>query len=158
MWCCIRDFNELLSQSEKRGIRPFHSDRAQLFRDFLCTSRLMDLDLKGCSITWTSNPRNGEVVKEKLDRVLENLPWRMSFQNALAVALPAVSSDHSPILLNLEPKTKSGRMFNFEVFWAEHEECEVVVQNGWQNGTRDEDVWENVHNRTHICKQELQQW
>lgn len=116
MWCCVGDFNELLSQSEKRVIRPFHSGRAQLFRDFLCTSGLMDFDLKGCSFTWTSNSRNGEVVKEKLDRVLVNLPWRMSFQNALALALPAISSDHSPILLSLDPKTRSGRMFNFEAY------------------------------------------
>lgn len=106
----------MLSQFDKRGLRLFHPKRAQLFRDFLGVSGLIDLELKGCSYTWTSNPRNREVTKEKLDRVLANLPWLMDFSNVMAIALPVISSDHSSILLHLLPKAKSGPMFNFEAF------------------------------------------
>lgn len=66
-WCCLGDFNEVLSQHEKDGLRPYHARRADLFRDFLDISSLLDLDLKGCGFTWFSNPRNGFVTKEKLD-------------------------------------------------------------------------------------------
>lgn len=45
-WFCVGDFNELLSQSEKEGIRPYHQGRANLFKDFLNVAGLMDLDLK----------------------------------------------------------------------------------------------------------------
>lgn len=33
-----------------------------------------------------------------------------------------------------------------------------MVQNGWQNGLEDEDVWENIQNRTRRCKPKLQRW
>lgn len=63
-WCCVGDFNEVLSHFEKDGLRPFHAGRANLFRDFLDNSELMDLDLNGCGFTWFSKPQNGFVTKE----------------------------------------------------------------------------------------------
>lgn len=60
------------------------------------------------------------------------------------MALPIVASDHSVILLHLEPKNKSGRSFNFESFWADHEVCENVVQHGWRDGGDQDDRWDNV--------------
>lgn len=65
-WCCLGDFNELLAQYEKEGIKPYHSSRADLFRDFLNISGLMDFDLKGCKFTWSSNPRNGVIIRERI--------------------------------------------------------------------------------------------
>lgn len=112
-WCCLGDFNEVLAHYEKSGIRPYHPRRAELFRDFLNIFGLMDMELKGCAYTWISNPRNGVVVQEKLDRVLVNWPWRYEHPNAFVTALPIVSFDHSPIVLNLKPKEKSGVEFKF---------------------------------------------
>lgn len=74
------------------------------------------------------------------------------------MALPTVTSDHSPILLYLEPRTKSGRTFNFETFWADHVECEEVVQQGWQVADNQEDLWGNVFARTSKCKLALASW
>lgn len=148
----------MLSHFEKDGFRPFHARIATLFRDFLDITGLMDLDLKGCGFTWFSNPRNGRVTKEKLDRVLVNWPWRLFFPHALAMALPTVTSDHSPILLHLVPKVKSGRSFNFESFWADHEECVDVVKQGWLAGGNQVDPWANVFTRSTKCKQVLSSW
>lgn len=66
---------------------------------FLNLSELIELDAKGCKFTWSSNPRNGVIIREKLDRILINWPWRRNIPHAMSVALPAVSSDHSPLLL-----------------------------------------------------------
>lgn len=71
-WCCIGDFNEILDHFEKDGIRPYHHRRAELFRDFLNISGLMDMELKGCAFTWLSNPRDGVIIREKMDRILAN--------------------------------------------------------------------------------------
>lgn len=59
-WLCLGDFNEILLQFEKDGLRPYHPRRVELFRDFLNLSRLLEMDLKGCAFTWMSNPRNVE--------------------------------------------------------------------------------------------------
>lgn len=129
-WLCMGDFNEILAQHEKNGICPYHPQRAELFRDFMNISGLMEMELQGCSFTWMSNPRNGVIVKEKLDRVLVNWPWRSDHPNAIATALPIVSSDHSPIVFQPFPKEKSGVSFHFEAFWAEHVDCCGVVEEG----------------------------
>lgn len=71
-WCCLGDFNEMLSNHDKDGARPLQQNRVDLFRSFLDRAGLMDLELKGCRFTWHSNPRNGVVTKEKIDRVLCN--------------------------------------------------------------------------------------
>lgn len=54
-WCSIGDYNEMLVHTDKCGVRPFDQGRADLFRNFLNTTGLMELDLKGCRFTWTSN-------------------------------------------------------------------------------------------------------
>lgn len=93
------DFNEMLHQWEKEGIRHFDHARANLFCEFMNTAGLMDMDLNGNKLTWASNPRNGFVVREKLDRVMANWAWRECFPYALALALPIISSNHSPIIV-----------------------------------------------------------
>lgn len=77
-----------------------------MFRDFLNSTGLMELELKGCRFTWASNPWNGVIVREKLDRALGNWPWRSSFPHATVTALPLVSSDHSHLIFIPAPKQK----------------------------------------------------
>lgn len=105
-WCCMGDFNEVLAHFEKEGLRPHNRTGVELFRDFLSTTGRVDMDFKGCKFTWISNPREGFITKEKHDRVVVNWPWRALFPHALATALPMVTSDHSPIILQICPQNK----------------------------------------------------
>ncbi|KAJ1417129.1 Endonuclease/exonuclease/phosphatase superfamily [Sesbania bispinosa] len=86
-------FNEIRYQHEKQGLRPQAALQMALFGDWIHNSQLMDLALKGCRFTWVSNPRAGQVTKEKLDRVFVNWGWRQLYPHASAIALPAISSD-----------------------------------------------------------------
>lgn len=129
-WCSLGDFNEMLAQHEKKGLRPQNQRGMDDFRIFLNNTGLMDLDLKGNKFTWLSNPRSGVVIKEKLDRVLANWSFRSMFPNAIAEGLPFISSDHAPILFHIDPKGRSGRCFKYEAFWEDHEECREVVDQG----------------------------
>lgn len=157
-WCCLGDFNEMLSMHDKEGIRPIHQNQVDLFRKFLDIAGLIDLDLKGCKFTWHSNPRNGIVTKERIDRVLVNWAWRLNHSHAVAVALPSIGSDHSPIVLHSSPKAKSGVLFKFEAFWEEHEDCNRIIENGWHDEGRDDSPWNKLLDRTNSCKKYLQQW
>lgn len=161
LWCCLGDFNEVLSQTDKQGLRPHNERGADLFRNFLNISGLMELDLKGCAFTWISNPRNGVVTKEKLDRVLVNWPWRSEFCNAFVSALPIISSDHSPLVLVTSPKDRSGRSFKFEAFWSEHDECSLVIDKEWNEATNGEieaDPWNKISKKLQNCQKALQCW
>lgn len=157
-WVCIGDFNEILAHFEKDGLRPHNHRSADLFRDFLNITGLMDMELKGCAYTWISNPRDGVVIREKLDRVLVNWPWRQVHPNAASLALPIISSDHSPIVLQPFPNQRSGRSFNFELFWAEHEECFGVVEKKWNQGIEDSEPWGQIRGKLKASQKALQGW
>lgn len=157
-WCCIGDCNEILNQHEKDGLRSQLRGRMDNFRQFVNQAGLMDMDLKGCKFTWVSNPRNGFVTREKLDRVLVNWEWRMVFPHAIAEALPIISSDHAPILLTVQPRGRSARQFKYEAFWENHEDCKNVVQQGWIKGSVEGSVWRTLMNRTKTCRKELMGW
>lgn len=151
-------FNEILAHFEKDGIRPYNSRRAELFRDFLNVVGLMELEMKGCSFTWISNPRNGMTIKEKLDRILVNWPWHHMHPNVLAIALPIVSSDHSPLVFSPCLEQRSGVSFNFELYWAEHADYFGVVEKEWGDQSIEGEPWQNFSNNLKASKRALQRW
>ncbi|KAJ1392992.1 Reverse transcriptase domain [Sesbania bispinosa] len=129
-----------------------------LFREFLHANELMDLETKGCRFTWSSNPRNGFITRERLDRVLVNWALRFMFEHAIATALPAISSDHSPIVLWHKPKLRGDNPFRYEAIWEEHVECAQVIEEGWSSSTTQEDVWEDFLKKAKNCKRSLKNW
>lgn len=132
-WCCIGDFNDLLSQDEKEGLLPHSQAQINLFREFVNNNMLLDLSLKGCRFTWCNNRAEG-CVREKLDRILMNTQWMSLFPHAFGEALPAIGSDHSPIILHCDVKLiRSRRAFVYEDFWDEHPECAKTVENEWMS-------------------------
>lgn len=58
----------------------------------------------------------------------------MLFPQAEAYALPAIGSDHCPILLSITPPwPKSNKEFKFEAFWLEDPENGELVKKFWNN-------------------------
>ena len=51
-WCVIGDLNNILSNSEKRGGRPYPQGLIQKFQDCITSCGLIDLDLAGYPFTW----------------------------------------------------------------------------------------------------------
>ncbi|KAJ1411093.1 Endonuclease/exonuclease/phosphatase superfamily [Sesbania bispinosa] len=157
-WVILGDFNEVLHHHEKHGLHPPHQRHIELFRLFVSDMGLMDLDLKGCRFTWPSNPRNGFITRERLDRVLVNWEWRTLYPNALALVVPAVSSDHTPIISCPKPRLRSGRKFKFELFWEEHQDYNGVNQEGWTDHAEDSSGWDSYLKKAKNCKSALQRW
>lgn len=108
--------------------------RCKAFQDFINKCGLMDLEGKGCAYTWANNREQDELIRKRLDRALCSMDWRISFPSAEVFALPAIGSDHSPILLNLFPQQfKRKKEFKFEVFWVDDEEYEHIVLEAWKS-------------------------
>lgn len=99
-WLCLGDFNEILYHWEKFGRREAEYYRMVAFQDMLNDCALMDLESKGCAFTWANNRNGTELVRKRLDRAVCNLEWRVLYPEAEVFALPAVGSDHSPILIS----------------------------------------------------------
>ncbi|RYR24698.1 hypothetical protein Ahy_B02g058211 [Arachis hypogaea] len=155
----IGDFNDVIAQHEKVGLHPKSTSHIEAFRCFVDKNALMDLELQGSKYTWFSNPRNGFVTKERIDRVLTIWEWRRAFQHATLSALPAISSDHTPLVLNVKPRGIRSGYFKFEAFWADHVDCGNVIRRGWNsvcNSTVDH--WTTLTRRMNNCKQDLIKW
>ncbi|RYR42019.1 hypothetical protein Ahy_A08g038468 [Arachis hypogaea] len=154
----IGDFNDILSQEEKIGLHPKPQSQVREFKQFVGMNYLMDLDLKGERFTWFSNPRNRFITRDKIDRALANWKWRALYQHVLLTALPAISSDHCPIVLNINQVQRMEKNFKFEAFWTDHDECENVVKKGWDKENIHGRDWEGITRKMENCKEELKKW
>ncbi|GLT69224.1 hypothetical protein SLA2020_413920 [Shorea laevis] len=99
-WILIGDFNAILSSAEKKGGRNFGSPSHNSFVDFVHSNGLVDLGYVGNPFTWNNNRQGTHNIKERLDRGLSNHNWILLFLNALITHLPAIASDHNPLLLS----------------------------------------------------------
>lgn len=102
---------------------------------------LLDMGFFGSPFTWSNHQ-----TKERLDRSL----WMDSLRNLFPFSrtryLHPSSSDHSPLLIEIgDSPSQNGvrrrKPFRFEELWATHQDCEMVIQNGW-----------HVHPMRQACK------
>ncbi|XP_071723124.1 uncharacterized protein [Rutidosis leptorrhynchoides] len=133
-WICMGDFNKVLNLWEKDGRRGMDHYQMVAFREMPNDCALMDIESKGCAHTWSNNRVGENLVRERLDRVLCNVEWRVEFPNAEAVALPALGSDHSPLILTLYLNIlRRKKEFRFEAYWLEDPECRDIVKGAWND-------------------------
>ncbi|KAF7808425.1 reverse transcriptase [Senna tora] len=75
---------------------------------------------------------DGDIVWERLDRVLCNHVWLNVFPKTSLSALPIAASDHSPLVLDsCGFKRFCKRPFRFENLWLLFYRCQHVVSNSW---------------------------
>lgn len=74
------------------------------FREAVTDCGLEDIPLKGHQFTWERHRGRQNSVEEQLDRAMVSFVWKTSFRNALLTNLIASHSDHSPIVLDTEPR------------------------------------------------------
>lgn len=85
-WILLGDLNEVFHHSEVSG-GSFQMARAQLLAHMMTSCDFIDFQLVGGSFTWRKNTHLGH-VREKLDRCMADVNWRLLFPHALAEILP----------------------------------------------------------------------
>ncbi|KAH9727416.1 reverse transcriptase domain-containing protein [Citrus sinensis] len=134
-WVCLGDFNDLFSNSEKRGRRAQPNWKLNGFREAMVDSGLVDLGMEGYQFTWEQGRGTSEWVEERLDRVLANRAWCSLFPTAKVWSLEASCSNHLPIFLDPKPSTPIPRhnRFRFENLWMREQECEQIISRSWSS-------------------------
>ncbi|KAM7255196.1 hypothetical protein ACFE04_020437 [Oxalis oulophora] len=135
-WIVGGDFNEIVSNDEKRGgcLRP--ERQMESFRMVLEDCGLREIQSEGPWFTWKNNNREGNEIFEKLDRVVVNDSWSLLFPDAAVAILASSISDHLPVMLNTQKLMGwQARLkgFRFENFWVENARCFEVVEQCWEN-------------------------
>lgn len=132
-WILLGDFNMCRFDYEKSKGR-INWQVMEVFNDWIRTNGLDDIDLVNRRFTW-SNKREHPTL-ERLDRVLANNNSNLSFLQTTAIVVPAVSSDHSPILVQFDRQARKCSLLRFEDHWLDMDETINIVTDGWNKGTR----------------------
>ncbi|KAM6595903.1 hypothetical protein CsatA_006427 [Cannabis sativa] len=127
---------------------------------------VVDLGSHGGKFTWfqKSNSTGGTccLKRARLDRALASIDWRMLHPNAITQVLSSATSDHRPILLDMDGGVNCRRtQFKYELMWGRDPKCFWVVKNAWKDRlhhnpmlnfyrklkkTRDQlSIWNKVH-------------
>ncbi|GJS50338.1 RNA-directed DNA polymerase, eukaryota, reverse transcriptase zinc-binding domain protein [Tanacetum coccineum] len=155
-WFLSGDINVSLAPNEhSMGGSTMSSD----MKDFNCcvnSIEMEDVNSSGLFFTWTKNlqkvKKGGQAsILKKLDRIMGNEDFLSRFNQAYALFLPYIISDHCPTVLILPKCVKAKRKpFKFANFITEKEEFMSIVNQ--KNG----DVFENVKKLRESVK-EIQQ-
>lgn len=99
----IGDFNQVLYLYEKHSKvgRPIQG--AKVLMNFINDHGFVDLPSSGVRFTWSNNRRGPDVSYEKLDRAVATSGWMQQFRHVVLLALPIQRSDHSPLVLDMNP-------------------------------------------------------
>lgn len=90
---------------------------------------LIDLGFVGHAFTWTNRKVEKSNIQEWLDRCFVNNEWRLLYPNMVISHLPALPSDHRPILINLTPPSSNRpRPFRFEAIWTRDKSTAIVIE------------------------------
>lgn len=71
-------------------------------------------------------------MEKRLDSGLSNQLWQASWLNTMVTHSTVFGSDHCPIIIQCDPRMiASRRLFQFQAFWANEDECKRLVEECW---------------------------
>ena len=113
-WLVIRDFNEITGPFEKEGGSMRAQRQMEIFVEAINQCSLREVDYVGPRFTWIYQCKDGEQIKERLDRALATQEWLKLFPTAKLHHLSSSASEHSPLCLHLvhrQRRRKARKMF-----------------------------------------------
>ncbi|XBI19759.1 hypothetical protein VPH35_061205 [Triticum aestivum] len=132
-WIVLGDFNMYRFAHEKsRG--QINWNLMELFNGWAREHGLDDIQIDNRMFTWSNKISSPTLVR--LDRILVNAAWNLSFLHTSASCVPATTSDHTPILVQLQAEMTRSRLFRVQNHWLQMEESRNIIQDCWSRGTR----------------------
>lgn len=127
--CLVGDFNSILMPHDKLGGSTSNPRHMNKFRTLAQRAALIDLGYRGPAYTWCNNQYKGNLIMQRLDRVLATAPWTALHPAAAVYHLPRFNSDHHPILLRTSPPPpRIQKKFKTENWWLLHPQFEEVCK------------------------------
>jgi ribonuclease HI/exonuclease III len=152
------DLNLVMNGKEKRGGRPSKDQMIFVVEDIIQQWDLMDFKPSKGLYTWTNNRMGEEHISARLDRFLVQSTLLLERKLISTAILPKLTSDHKPILLQLEEEENLGPIpFRFSPLWKSKSGFVDTVQWAWStpvNGSPNF-VWEQ---KLKITKKALKEW
>jgi hypothetical protein len=139
---CFGDFNEMVDSIEKEGGRIGCSSAPNYLKNMLFDLGAIDLGFSSNKFTWTNKRWGPNCIRERLDRGIANISWRLAFPEATILHLGVIKFNHAPILLDTNPSNPfTSRPFRFEAAWARDSGCYRVIEEAWKENVRGPDCY-----------------
>jgi hypothetical protein len=154
LWILLGDFNILRDPSESTSVNP-NTHSMHDFNDMIIDLELHEIQLRGCSFTWTNKRPNPSF--SKLDRVLLSNHWdSLTSHIPYLTDLPAPTSDHAPLILRFKIiDNHTYRSFSFQRHWLKYEEARDITRNAWESVPPSSNPTTNLIFRTKKVQQEM---
>ena len=157
-WCTIGDFNVISSTKEKKGGRDYNISKSLEFISVIEACGLVDMGYSGQNYTWCNHRKNGDRVWKRLDRGMVNDNWLEKMPQSSITHLPAVGSDHSPLLMEMNNNQSAViKYFKFLNYWTENDHFLSTVNNCWNRHVKGEPMW-ILHTKLKRLTKTLRDW
>ncbi|CAA0838462.1 DNAse I-like superfamily protein, partial [Striga hermonthica] len=131
-WFIIGDWNDIISNSEKKGGNKRSDASLRGFKDFINRMAMMEVKMEGYKYTWCNNRSSEGLVEAKLDRGFGSIDWLADFPTASISNIARSGSDHSLLLLSSGvQKERVNSRFHFDKRWLSREGIKEVVNGAW---------------------------
>ncbi|XP_018826667.2 uncharacterized protein LOC108995543 [Juglans regia] len=131
-WFLGRDFNIICTESEKIGGIFQSSHAIREFNNCIQECGLLDLPSSGQRFSWCNGRLGSRRIWARLDRILVNTAFMLRFGDGQMIYLSRTSSDHCPMVAQLNSIRRSGAwLFRFQRMWCTHENSLNVVREYW---------------------------
>lgn len=101
-------------------------------------NQLLEVEFSGPSHTWSRGKSPETWKSARLDRTLCNSEWSLLYETARVKHLPALQSDHCPLLISsngFSPLNEVNRPFRFQAAWLTHENFKDFIHTDWSHET-----------------------
>lgn len=131
-WVVLGDFNQSIDPADSSSGSTRISKGMMQFRDCLSCSGLSDLTYRGSMFTWWNN-QTAKLLAKKLDRILVNDNWLLSFPISYGHFGDMDFSDHCPSTVIISSRAKSKKPFKISHFLMNHEPFTPRLEAFWDN-------------------------
>ncbi|XP_074277442.1 uncharacterized protein LOC141601077 [Silene latifolia] len=131
-WLVCGDFNSITSVDERIGGAAVIWAEIAPMRSMMSGCNLHELKVTGSYYTWNNKHENDTKVYSRLDRVIVNDDWIISYPDSVALFLPEGLYDHCPCVITLTEKyMRKKSAFKYFNMWSMAANFSEVVKEGW---------------------------
>jgi len=129
--CVCGDFNAVRCFEERRSVGRVHSVVwSDNFNNFINTTALVDLPLRGRKFTWF---RGDGKSMSRIDRFLLSEKWCLTWPNCSQLALTRGLSDHCPLVLVVDVENWGPRPLRILKCWESLPGYNDLVREKWRS-------------------------